>query len=889
MKTKFFNLTVAETLRKLHSSTNGLSSKEVLIRREKDGSNVLETKKHSTLLEKFVAQFKDLMIIILMIAALISMLAGEVSDSIIIFIVVFLNAVFGVFQETKAENAIDSLKEMTTPFSRVKRDGIVSQIKSTELVSGDVILLEAGDIVPADARIISQNALRAEEAALTGESVPVSKDIRPLTDENPPLGERSNMLFMNTVIANGTAEAVVVATGMKTEVGHVAKMLDSAENSVTPLQKNIAHLSKVLTVLILIIAVVIFVFGALTKRESILDMLLTSISLAVAAIPEGLPAIVTITLALGTQAMSKKNALVRKLPAVETLGTCEIICSDKTGTLTQNKMRVEQFYANQTLQKALDFDKKNAPNLQLAMILANDAKESENGPIGDPTETALLDFFVETGASADIQKIQHDYPRLASLPFDSNRKLMSAVVEHKGQKLLFTKGAIDELLKRVTKIEEDGNVRPISASDKQKILEMNKQLAFQALRVLGYAYRPLDELSELTSENYEKDLIFTGMTGMIDPQRPEVENAVFEAKNAGIKTIMITGDHKETARAIAIRLGIIAESDLNGVITGSELDELSDKELQKNIGKYSVYARVAPEHKVRIVKAWQACGKIVAMTGDGVNDAPALKQADIGVGMGITGTEASKNAADIVLADDNFATIIVAVKEGRKVFANIQKAVQYLLSANLGEVLTLFMMTMLNWSIFAPVQILWINLVTDTFPAIALGIEKSEKNVMTQKPRGSKSNFLSNGVGFAIIYQGLLEGLLTLGVYLWAVTFPVHSGSAAIHADALTMSYATLGMIQLFHAFNSKSIHETIFTKKTFENKFFNLAVLVSAVLLASTIFVPALNPIFHVSSLSWMQWSIVLMAGLLMIVIVETVKFFTRQKMSANPDKGSR
>lgn len=863
METKFFNLTVEETLRKLNSSTNGLSSREVLTRREKDGSNVLETKKHSTLLEKFVAQFKDLMIIILMIAALISMLAGEVSDSIIIFIVVFLNAVFGVFQETKAENAIDSLKEMTTPFSRVKRDGIISQIKSTELVSGDIILLEAGDIVPADARIISQNALRAEEAALTGESVPVSKDIRPLTDENPPLGERSNMLFMNTVIANGTAEAVVVATGMRTEVGHVAKMLDSAEDSVTPLQKNIAHLSKVLTVLILIIAVVIFVFGALTKRESILDMLLTSISLAVAAIPEGLPAIVTITLALGTQAMSRKNALVRKLPAVETLGTCEIICSDKTGTLTQNKMRVEQFYADQTLQKALDFDKKNAPNLQLAMILANDAKESENGPIGDPTETALLDFFVENGASAKIQTVQHDYPRLASLPFDSNRKLMSAVVEHKGQKILFTKGAVDELLKRVTKIEENGDVRPINASDKQQILEMNKQLAFQALRVLGYAYRPLDELDELTSENYEKDLIFTGMTGMIDPQRPEVENAVFEAKNAGIKTIMITGDHKDTARAIAIRLGIIAESDLNGVITGSELDELSDKELQRNIGKYSVYARVAPEHKVRIVKAWQACGKIVAMTGDGVNDAPALKQADIGVGMGITGTEASKNAADIVLADDNFATIIVAVKEGRKVFANIQKAVQYLLSANLGEVLTLFMMTMLNWSIFAPVQILWINLVTDTFPA--------------------------NGVGFAIIYQGLLEGLLTLGVYLWAVTFPVHSGSDAIHADALTMAYATLGMIQLFHAFNSKSIHETIFTKKTFENKFFNLAVLVSAVLLASTIFIPGLNSIFHVSSLSWMQWSIVLMAGVLMIVIVETVKLFTRKKMAANSAEGSK
>lgn len=889
METKFFALTVDETLRKLHSSTNGLSNEEVLARREKDGPNVLETKRHSTLPEKFIAQFKDLMIIILMIAALISMLAGEVSDAAIIFIVVFLNAVFGVFQETRAENAIDSLQEMTTPFSRVRRDGIVSQIKSTELVSGDVILLEAGDIVPADARIISQNALRAEEAALTGESVPVSKDERPLTDENPPLGERSNMLFMNTVIANGTAEAAVVATGMRTEVGHVARMLDSAEDSVTPLQKNIAHLSKVLTVLILIIAVVIFVFGTLTGRESVLDMLLTSISLAVAAIPEGLPAIVTITLALGTQAMSRKNALVRKLPAVETLGTCEIICSDKTGTLTQNRMRVEQFYANRKLQKALDFDRKQASSLQLAMILANDARESEDGPIGDPTETALLDFFVENGASEEVRKIQQDYPRIASLPFDSDRKLMSAVVEHEGQKILFTKGAVDELLKRVTRIEENGVVRPIDDSDKQRILEVNGQLAFQAMRVLGYAFRPLNEPDELTSENYEKDLIFTGMTGMIDPQRPEVRNAVSEAGNAGIKTIMITGDHKETARAIAIRLGIIAEGDLNGVITGSELDEMSDEKLQENIGKYSVYARVAPEHKVRIVKAWQARGKIVAMTGDGVNDAPALKQADIGVGMGITGTEASKNAADIVLADDNFATIIIAVREGRKVFANIQKAVQYLLSANLGEVLTLFMMTMLNWSIFAPVQILWINLVTDTFPAIALGIEKSEKNVMTQKPRGSKSNFLSNGVGFAIIYQGLLEGLLTLGVYLWAVTFPVHSGDAAVHADALTMAYATLGLIQLFHAFNSKSIHGTIFTKQTLKNKFFNLAVLVSAVLLASTILIPGLNPVFHVSSLSWAQWGIVFLAGVLMIAIVETVKFFSRQETSAKSVEESR
>ena len=879
MKTNYYNQTGEEVLVKLVSSLDGLDSAQIKERQAKYGPNVLESKKHSTLLQKFIAQFKDLMIIILMVAALVAMFAGEVSDALIIFLVVLLNAVFGVFQEAKAENAIDALQEMTTPYSRVRRNGTVMQVKSDEIVPGDIVLLEAGDIVPADMRILSSSSLKIEEAALTGESVPVDKDAAVITEENPPIGEQSNLCFMNTSVTYGTAEAVVFATGMQTQVGHIATMLDEVDNSVTPLQKNITHLSKVLTILILVIAVVIFVFGVATGRETVLDMLLTAISLAVAAIPEGLPAIVTITLALGTQTMAKRNALVRKLPAVETLGTTEIIASDKTGTLTQNKMTVEQLYTDHQLVSAEQF--KVSPDLRLAqiMILANDSQETPEGLVGDPTETALIQYYLDRGM--DIKQVQNAYPRSNSVPFDSERKMMSAIVDHNDQAYLMTKGAVDEILQRTTRIEDNGEIRPITATDKEKILATNKDLALEALRVLGFAYKPLtteQSQAEATSENFENDLIFVGMIGMIDPQRPEVKDAVSEAKSAGIRPLMITGDHKDTARAIAIRLGIIAEDDTAGVITGRELDEMSDEELKQNVAKYSVYARVAPEHKVRIVKAWQSHGKIVAMTGDGVNDAPALKTADIGVGMGITGTEVSKNASDIVLADDNFATIILAVREGRKVFANIQKAIQYLLSANLGEVLTLFMMTMLNWSIFAPVQILWINLVTDTFPAIALGVEKGEKNIMQRKPRGSKSNFLSNGVGSSIIYQGILEGLITLGVYWLAIKFPVHTTSAQIHADALTMAYATLGVLQLFHAFNSKSIHGSIFTKETFNNKYFNLAILVSAILLAMTIFVPAFNSTFHVTTLDLSQWGIVLGAGFLLVIIVEIVKFFQRK-----------
>lgn len=883
MNANYYQDPTQDVLKKLDVTQDGLTERQAEDRLQKYGKNELAGEKRTTILQKFINQFKDLMIIILLIATVISLLIGEASDALIIFLVVVLNAAFGVFQESKAENAIDALQEMTTPYTRVRRAGQIQQIQSNNVTLGDIILLEAGDVVPADARIIEAHNLKIEESALTGESVPTEKNSDILTDEKAGIGDQDNMAFMNTNVTYGTAEAVVTGIGMETQVGQIAGMISGVEQTTTPLQKNINHLSKILSVLILVIAAVIFIFGTVTGRETPFDMLLTAISLAVAAIPEGLPAIVTITLALGTQTMSKRNALVRKLPAVETLGTTEIIASDKTGTLTQNKMTVEQIFTDQKLMKVSDYALPLSSRMASIMLLANDSKRTKDGLLGDPTETALIQYFIDK--KDDPAEIEQQYERLDSVPFDSDRKLMSAIVKNKdGEIYCLTKGAVDVLLKRTTKIAVDGQVRDITAADHQKIEDTNSHLAHRALRVLAYAYKPVEKVAQqATSETYESDLIFVGLTGMIDPERPEVEDAVKEAKAAGIRPLMITGDHKETAQAIAARLGIIEKGDDQGVITGSELDELSDEELRQNVDKYSVYARVSPEHKVRIVKAWQSHGKIVAMTGDGVNDAPALKTADIGVGMGITGTEVSKGAADIVLADDNFATIITAVEEGRKVFANIQKAVQYLLSANLGEVLTLSIMTFANWDIFLPVQILWINLVTDTFPAIALGVEEGEPDAMEHKPRGEKSTFLSNGVGSSIIYQGILESFLTLGVYLLAILDPVHQSSDMVHADALTMSFITLGMLQLGHAFNCKSIHRSIFTTKTFENRFFNWAILGSGVLLAATIFIPGFNNIFHVTTLNLTQWGIIFGAVLLMIVIVEVVKLVQRKTVYKN------
>lgn len=879
MKDQFYRQTTLQVLERLHATPQGLLTTEAMERLQKNGPNELPQGKKITLWQRIIAQFKDLMILILMAAAVVAAFAGELSDAIIILLVVILNAAFGVFQETKAENAIDALQKMSTPTTRVRRDGQIAQLSSKELVVGDVILLEAGDIIPADVRFLKTQNVKVEEAALTGESVAVTKDEAVIDAESAALGDQHNMGFMNTSMTAGTAEAVVVAIGKNTEVGKIAQMLNSAEQTVTPLQRNITHLSKILSVLVLAIAVIIFALGMLTKRETPLDMLLTAISLAVAAIPEGLPAIVTITLALGTQAMAKRHALIRKLQAVETLGATEIIASDKTGTLTKNQMTIEQLMLNGQVTAANDFKIDADSPLTKAMILANDAeRDSQKELLGDPTETVLWQFYIDKGL--DIDEFRQRYPRLNSWPFDSERKLMSVAVNDK-LPTLYLKGAVDELLTRADRILDGEQVREMTAADREQILKINHQLAKQALRVLGYAYRPLTDAESQSADPaaVEQSLIFIGLSGMIDPPRPEVKAAIQEAKEAGIRPLMITGDHKTTARAIAERLGIIEPGDENGAITGQELNELSDQELKDQVAQYSVYARVAPEHKVRIVKAWQAHDKVVAMTGDGVNDAPALKTADIGVGMGITGTEVSKNAADVVLADDNFATIIAAVKEGRKVFANIQKAIQYLLSANLGEVLTLLIMTMMNWSILAPVQILWINLVTDTFPAIALGVEPAEGDVMKHRPRGNQGSFLAHGVGFNIIYQGILEGLLTLGVYALGILYPVHQGSALIHADALTMAYITLGLIQLLHACNCKSLQGTIFKTGEFRNRYFNWAILSSTLLLAGTIFIPTLNPIFHTTELDLAQWGIVITAGLLMVLIVEIVKAVQRHQ----------
>ena len=863
-----------------------MSSDEAKKRLEQNGPNALAQGKKKTMFQKFFDQFKDFMIIVLLVAALISgLVANEWADAGLILAVVIVNAIFGVFQESKAEEAIDALREMSTPEAHVKRNGKLETISSEDLVVGDVVLLEAGDIVPADIRLLDSASMKIEESALTGESVPVEKEAEILPDEDIPLGDRKNMAFMNSNVTYGRGTGIVVGSGMNTQVGKIAGMINKAEETGTPLQDNLNSLGKTLTWLILGIAAVIFAVGifnnhdGLPMNQLVIEMMLVAISLAVAAIPEGLPAIVTIILALGTTRMAKRKALVRKLPAVETLGSTEIVASDKTGTLTQNKMTVEKVYQYGKLQDASDPISGTDKVLQV-MTFANDTKVQNDGVlVGDPTETALVQFGFDHDYKVE-DELQKE-PRVAEVPFDSERKLMSTIHQlSDGKFLVAVKGAPDMLLQRVTRIQASKDeVRTFTDADKTELLKQNKAMATQALRVLAMGYKIIDAIPDkVDTETVENDLIFAGLIGMIDPERPEAAKAVEDAKKAGIRPIMITGDHQDTAEAIAGRLGIIKPGDDDAVITGAQLDQMSDEEFAKKVKQYSVYARVSPEHKVRIVSAWQDKGKVVAMTGDGVNDAPALKSADIGIGMGITGTEVSKGASDMVLADDNFATIIVAVEEGRKVFSNIQKSIQYLLSANLGEVLTLFMMTLLGWDILQPVQLLWINLATDTFPAIALGVEPTEPGIMDRKPRGRKSSFLGGGIGSSIIYQGILEGLITLGVYGLAIMFPVHTESAAMHADALTMAYATLALIQLFHAFNVKSTYQSIFSVHPFKNKMFNIGVATSFIMVALTIVVPGFNKLFHVTELNLLQWSIVLGAGVLMIIVVEIVKMFQRQ-----------
>ena len=879
-KALFYTQGEEEVLKSLDTSIDGLSTAQAKERLDAYGYNELDEGEKRSLLSKFIDQFKDLMIIILLVAAALSVITEGMhglTDACIILAVVVLNAAFGVYQEGQAEAAIEALKNMSSPLARVRRDGNVVEIDSRELVPGDIVLLEAGDVVPADMRLLEAASLKIEEAALTGESVPVEKDITETVEAEAGIGDRVNMGYQNSNVTYGRGTGVVTNTGMYTEVGKIADMLANADESQTPLKQSLEQLSKTLTYLIIAIALVTFLVSVFIRGEQPLEGLMVAVALAVAAIPEGLPAIVTILLSLGTTTLAKRNSIVRKLPAVETLGSTEIIASDKTGTLTMNQMTVEKVYTNGQLQSAAT--ELGADNTTLRIMnFANDTKVDPDGKlIGDPTETALVQFGLDH--NFDVRDVLKSEPRVAELPFDSDRKLMSTIQkEADGTYFVAVKGAPDQLLKRVTRIEINGEVRPITDEDKQAILATNKDLAKQALRVLMMAYKTTNDIPTLESEVVESDLIFSGLVGMIDPERPEAAEAVRVAKEAGIRPIMITGDHQDTAEAIAKRLGIIDPNDTEDhVFTGAELNELSDEEFQKVFKQYSVYARVSPEHKVRIVKAWQNDGKVVAMTGDGVNDAPSLKTADIGIGMGITGTEVSKGASDMVLADDNFATIIVAVEEGRKVFSNIQKSIQYLLSANMAEVFIIFFATLFGWDVLQPVHLLWINLVTDTLPAIALGVEPAEPGIMTHKPRGRQSNFFDGGVFGAIMYQGVFQTILVLAVYGWGLVFPEHHTQAEIHADALTMAFATLGLIQLLHAFNVKSVYQSVFKVGLFRNKTFNWAIPVAFVLLIATIVVPGFNNLFHVSHLSLTQWLAVIVGSFLIVVLVELVKAIQR------------
>ncbi|WP_239004604.1 cation-translocating P-type ATPase [Paenibacillus tepidiphilus] len=876
--TPFHTLGSEEVLKRLDSSLDGLRPEEAAARRERYGSNLLQEAKKKTLLAKFIEQFKNVMIFILLVAAVLSGVLGEWTDTIIILLVVVLNAVLGVIQENKAEQALEALKSMSSPMARVRRGGQVTEIKSEELVPGDIVLLEAGNVVPADVRLLEAASLKTEEAALTGESLPAEKQTAVLEGADLVIGDRTNMAYMSSSVTYGRGVGVVTATGMQTEVGRIAGFISEEESDVTPLQKKLDELGKYFTYIILGVCVVIFAVGLLEGRE-LLDMTLTSISLAVAAIPEGLPAIVTIILALGVQRMAGRKAIIRKLPAVETLGSTEIICSDKTGTLTLNKMTVEKLYLNGELLEATA-ELSSVPGgkrLLEVMTLCNDSSIDEGAAggggksgkaiIGDPTETALVDYALSIGT--DKRELEREQPRRSELPFDSDRKLMTTIHQVEGGFRALTKGAPDVLLSRCSHILEAGDIVPLTEEHTRRISAGNKQLADEALRVLAFAFREHGELpADPTPESTETGLVFVGLAGMIDPPREEVKAAVAVCRKAGVRPVMITGDHRDTAAAIAKRLGIIEDD--NAVLTGRELDKISEQDFAERVADYSVYARVSPEHKVRIVKAWRAKGKIVAMTGDGVNDAPALKSADIGVGMGITGTDVAKGVSDMVLADDNFTTIVVAVEEGRKVYSNIRKAIQFLLSANLGEVLTLFIATLIGWRILEPIHILWINLVTDTLPALALGLEKAGSDVMAKKPRKASSSIFAGGVGAGIIYQGILEALLTLLVYYWAHT----------HYDegvAVTMAFATLGLLQITHAFNVRSNTKSLFQLGLFSNRYMLGASVISGLLLVLVIIIPGLNEWFGVQHMNGTQWLIVVGAALAIVVIVELVKLVLR------------
>ena len=889
MAINWFNKTVDEVESTLKTNAeNGLTAEEAKKRQEEYGLNELKAKKKKSLFVKFLEQFKDFMIIILIISAIISGVVGVAqgegfADTIIILVVVVVNAIIGVAQENKAEKSLEALQKLSSHVAKVVRDGKLQVIQSKELVPGDIVILETGDYVPADLRIIEAVNLKSQESALTGESVPVEKMAAKIEDEKIGIGDRVNMLFSSSLITYGRGKAVVVETGMNTEVGKIADIINTAEEQGTPLQQKLNKLGKTLGIVALAICAVIFVVGLLYGKEPI-HMFMTAVSLAVAAIPEGLPAVFTIVLAIGVQRMVKRNAIVKKLPAVETLGSASVICSDKTGTLTQNKMTVEKVFCDGNLVNLEESaDMIDIQKLVYASMLCNDTKISEDDKLtGDPTETALVDMAFKLDFDPSVYGM---FPRVAEIPFDSDRKLMTTVHEENGNYVVYTKGGVDELLANCSSYILEGDIKTDLEEYKEIIRRYNMEMAQNALRVLAMAYKVLDhkptaeEIKEL-----ESNLTYIGMVGMIDPPRLEVKDAVQECKEAGIKTVMITGDHKITAIAIAKSLGILENDD--EAITGTELEEMSDEELIRNVRKYSVYARVSPEHKVRIVKAWQANGETVAMTGDGVNDAPSLKIADIGCAMGVVGTDVAKEAADVILTDDNFATVVSAVEEGRRIYDNILKAIQFLLSSNIGEIVVLFLAILITPLLskqfgvditlietLLPIHILWINLVTDSLPALALAVDPAADNVMKRKPlKNTKKGIFTKGMTWRIVYQGLMIGLLTLTAFIIGLSTPDVSQEEKVKIGQ-TMAFYVLALSELVHVFNIRDNKRTIFKTGIFNNSKLILATVVSASLMFVILFTQGLRDIFGLVMLPAMHVFETVMLVLAPVIIVEIFK----------------
>lgn len=856
------------------SQRGGLTSQEAAARLEKHGPNRLQEAKKITNLQRFLQQLKDPMLLILMAAAAVSavtsILSGEkLTEVIIILAVVLLNAVLGVVQESKAEAAIEALQTMTAATSKVLRDGKIIVLHSADLVPGDVVLLEAGDAVPADGRLLESASLKIEEAALTGESVPVNKTAETISAQGDvPLGDRKNMCYMGSTVVYGRGSAVITATGMDTEMGKIAGVLARTEQEETPLQRKLTQLGKTLSYLVLAICVFIFVFDLLVEGdyslEAILKTFMVAVSLAVAAIPEGLATVVTVVLSIGVTNMSKRGAVIRRLTAVETLGCTQVICSDKTGTLTQNKMTVVDHTGPQRL-------------LATAMALCSDAAWTEEGAQGEPTEAALVNFAAEAGLKKPL--LEEQQPRVAEAPFDSSRKMMSTVHQIDGGFIQYTKGAPDEVLRLCTCYIEDGEMRPMTEEKRRAILLENKAMADRALRVLAAAQRSWgDKLPEdISPETLEQDLCFIGLAGMIDPVRPEVKDAIHQCRKAGIRPVMITGDHKDTAVAIAKELDILDSADQ--AITGSALNDLTDEELAEAVPRYSVYARVQPEHKVRIVSAWKKRGAITAMTGDGVNDAPSIKTADIGVGMGITGTDVTKNVADMVLSDDNFATIVGAVGEGRRIYDNIRKTIQFLLASNMSEVLGVFTATLLGFTLLGPVHLLFINLITDCFPALALGLEKAEPDVMDRPPRDSHDGIFAGGLGLDILYQGVLITVITLASYIigHCVEVGYFEMPSGVSPHGMTMAFLTMSMCEIFHSFNMRFQRRSIFSGHS-HNKVLWAAMLGSLLITTLVLEVGPIADAFGFTPVGWAEYGIALALAVLVIPVVELVKFFQRR-----------